>query len=59
MVKLVNHALQHFNSLDRDIKHVRIDSGGENEAIKLLCKIDGASLELNPPCMPKFNGKIE
>ena len=56
MVKFVE---QHFKSLKREIKYVRMDGGGENEAIKLLCKLNGASVELTPPYTPKYNGKIE
>ena len=38
---------------------MRMDGGGENEAIKLLCKLNGASVELTPPYTPQYNGKIE
>ena len=59
MVKFVEIAFDHFQSLGRKIKYIRMDGGGENEPIKLLCKRNGATVEQTPPHTPQYNGKIE
>ena len=49
MMKFIKHASRHFKSFYREIKHVRMDGGRENEAIKLSCKLNGVSVELTTP----------
>ena len=59
MVKFVEIAFDHFQSLGRQIKYIRMDGGGKNEPIKLLCKRNSATVEQTPPHTPQYNGKIE
>ena len=43
----------------KSIKYVRIDGGGENEAVKEFCHKYGVEVEQTPPHTPSLNGRNE
>ena len=59
LVKFVDEAFTRFKAVDKPIKYIRMDGGGENEAVKDLCHKYGAEVEQTPPHTPSLNGRIE
>ena len=56
LVKFVDEAFIRFKAVNKPMKYVRMDGGGENEAVKDLCHKYGAEVERTPPHTPALNG---
>ena len=55
-VKFVDEAFIRFKAVNKPIKYVRMDGGGENEDVKDLCHKYGAEVEQTSPHTPALNG---
>ena len=48
-----------FKGQRKDVKHLRVDNAGENQAISALCKENDAKVKCVPLGAPKLNNMVE
>ena len=56
---LIDETFKCFKGREKDVKHLRSDNSGENEATATSCKDNNVNIECVSPDAPKLNNMVE
>ena len=59
LVVLIDETFKYFKGREKDVKYLRIDNAGENQAVATLCKENDVNVEYVPQDPPKLNNMVE
>ena len=59
LVVLIDETFKHFKGRKKDVKNLRMENSGENQAIATLYKEKDVKVEHVPPDAPKLNNMVE